>query len=46
MDASAHDWLEGRGAGLVLISMIGDATNPLLARFHPAGTTEDIVIVA
>jgi winged helix-turn helix protein len=40
MDASEHDWLEGRGEGLVLVSMIDDATNLLLARFYPAGTTE------
>jgi hypothetical protein len=40
MDASVHDWLEGRGEELVLISMIDDATNRTLARFYPAGTTE------
>jgi hypothetical protein len=40
MDASNHDWLEGRGDELVLISMIDDATNSTLARFYPAGTTE------
>jgi Helix-turn-helix domain len=40
MDASIHDWLEGRGETLVLISMIDDATNRILARFYPAGTTE------
>jgi hypothetical protein len=39
MDASIHDWLEGRGAELVLISMIDDATNRVVARFYPAGTT-------
>ena len=40
MDASVHDWLEGRGAELVLVSMIDDATSRVLARFYPAGTTE------
>ena len=40
MDASIHDWLEGRGEGIVLITMIDDATGRLLARFYPAGTAE------
>src|SRR4051794_24380243 len=40
MDASEHDWLEGRGQELVLISMIDDATSHVLARFYPSGTTE------
>lgn len=40
MDASTHDWLEGRGEELVLITMIDDATGRLLARFYPAGTLE------
>jgi len=40
MDASEHDWLEGRGEDVVLVSMIDDATNATLARFYPAGTTE------
>jgi hypothetical protein len=40
MDASEHDWLEGRGEDMVLISMIDDATNRTLARFYPSGTTE------
>jgi hypothetical protein len=40
MDASVHDWLEGRGEPMVLISMIDDATSYLLARFYPAGTVE------
>ena len=39
MDASEHDWLEGRGEEVVLIGMIDDATNRVLARFYPAGTT-------
>ena len=40
MDASIHDWLEGRGEEMVLISMIDDATSYTMARFYPAGTTE------
>ena len=40
MDASIHDWLEGRGEEVVLITMIDDATGRLLARFYPAGTVE------
>jgi hypothetical protein len=39
MDASTHDWLEGRGEDIVLISMIDDATSRVLSRFYPAGTT-------
>lgn len=40
MDASIHDWLEGRGASLVLITMIDDATSRLMARFYTEGSTE------
>jgi Helix-turn-helix domain len=40
IDASVHDWLEGRGEAGVLIGMIDDATGRVLARFYPAGTTE------
>jgi transposase len=40
IDASIHDWLEGRGETLVLISMIDDATSRVLARFYPRGTVE------
>jgi DNA-binding CsgD family transcriptional regulator len=40
MDASIHDWLEGRGEELVLITMIDDATGRLLAKFYPAGTVQ------
>lgn len=40
MDASIHDWLEGRGEEMVLISMIDDATSYTMARFYPSGTTE------
>jgi hypothetical protein len=39
MDTSIHDWLEGRGAPLVLTAMIDDATGQLLARFYPGETT-------
>src|SRR5262249_19696236 len=40
MDASLHDWLEGRGEALVLIAMIDDATSRQLARFYPSATVE------
>ncbi|MGL4553437.1 MAG: hypothetical protein ACRC33_19905, partial [Gemmataceae bacterium] len=40
MDASIHDWLEGRGPAVVLITMIDDATGRLTARFYLEGTTE------
>jgi hypothetical protein len=40
MDASIHDWLEGRGETIVLITMIDDATNRVSARFYPAGTVQ------
>jgi hypothetical protein len=40
MDASIHDWLEGRGASLVLLTMIDDATSRLMARFYAEGTAE------
>jgi transposase len=32
-DTSSHDWLEGRGERIYLISMIDDATSRLFARF-------------
>jgi hypothetical protein len=40
MDASIHDWLEGRGETLVLITMIDDATSQVVAKFYRAGTVE------
>jgi hypothetical protein len=40
MDASIHDWLEGRGEGLILIAMIDDATSRVLARFYREATVE------
>lgn len=40
MDASIHDWLEGRGETVVLISMIDDATSQVEARFFPGGTVQ------
>jgi hypothetical protein len=39
-DASIHDWLEGRGEDLVLITLIDDATSYLMARFYREGTVE------
>ena len=40
MDTSIHDWLEGRGEQIVLITMIDDATSRVLARFYPADNAE------
>ncbi len=40
MDASIHDWLEGRGETIILITMIDDATSRVLARFYPMGTVQ------
>jgi len=40
MDASIHDWLEGRGEDLVLLSMIDDATGRVMARFYRQGTVK------
>src|SRR5882724_1823678 len=37
MDASIHDWLEGRGETLVLITMIDDATGQIAAKFYHGG---------
>ena len=39
-DGSPYDWLEGRGPAMVLLVMIDDATSRVVARFHPAETTE------
>jgi hypothetical protein len=38
MDTSEHDWLEGRGPKMALITMIDDATSWKLSRFAPADT--------
>jgi hypothetical protein len=40
-DTSEHDWLEGRGPQLYLISMIDDATGELTARFALHDSTEE-----
>ena len=40
-DTSAHDWLEGRGEKLYLISRIDDATSRLTARFVRHDSTEE-----
>lgn len=40
-DTSDHDWLEGRGPKLYLISMIDDATSRMLARFVEHDSTEE-----
>jgi hypothetical protein len=38
-DTSEHDWLEGRGEGLLLIQMIDDATSRRFARFVRSDST-------
>jgi hypothetical protein len=40
-DTSEHDWLEGRGERLYLISMIDDATSELVAQFVRSDSTEE-----
>jgi len=40
-DTSEHDWLEGRGPKLYLISMIDDATSRMLARFVESDSTAE-----
>jgi transposase len=40
-DTSEHDWLEGRGPKLYLISMIDDATSELTARFVAHDSTQE-----
>jgi hypothetical protein len=39
VDASPHDWLEGRGPLLTLVGAIDDATNHCWVRFSEAETT-------
>jgi len=34
MDGSHHDWLEGRGAKLVLMGYVDDAKNVFFGRFY------------
>jgi DNA-binding Lrp family transcriptional regulator len=40
-DTSNHDWLEGRGEPIYLISMIDDATSRLFARFVRHDSSEE-----
>jgi hypothetical protein len=39
IDASPHDWLEGRGPWLTLVGSIDDATGHVWGRFEEAETT-------
>jgi hypothetical protein len=39
-DGSEHDWLEGRGPRMTLITFIDDATSQVVGRLHPAETTD------
>jgi transposase len=41
MDASPHDWFEGRGPRCVLLDIIDDATSRRMLRFLAADTAED-----
>lgn len=40
MDAAIHDWTEGRGESMVLVTMIDDASNRVGAGFYPGETVE------
>ena len=40
MDTSLHDWTEGRGEAMVLVTLIDDATNWIEAGFYPGETVE------
>lgn len=44
-DTSDHDWLEGRGERLYLITMIDDATSRVFARFVRSDSTESNLAV-
>jgi transposase len=44
-DTSDHDWLEGRGERIYLISMIDDATSRLYARFVTSDSTAENMAV-
>jgi transposase len=44
-DTSEHDWLEGRGEKIYLITMIDDATSRLFARFVRHDSTEENMAV-
>jgi transposase len=39
VDTSIHDWFEGRGPQVVLISLIDDATSRVFRRFYPTDST-------
>jgi hypothetical protein len=43
IDGSHHDWLEGRGERCVLIAMIDDSTNEVIARFYPSESAESLM---
>jgi Helix-turn-helix domain len=40
MDTSIHDWTEGRGEPMVLVTMIDDATSRVLSAFYPGEIVE------
>jgi len=41
MDASLHNWTEGRGEAMLLMTMIDDATSWIEARFYDGETVEN-----
>lgn len=45
IDASPHDWLEGRGPLLTLVGVIDDATNQAWVRFAEAETTRAYLLL-
>ena len=44
-DTSEHDWTEGRGEKMYLVSMIDDATSRVFARFVPHDSMEENIAV-
>ena len=45
-DTSDHDWLEGRGKRIYLITMIDDATSRLYGRFVRSDSTQENMLTA
>ncbi|MEW4568526.1 hypothetical protein AB1L88_11745 [Tautonia sp. JC769] len=43
LDASIHEWTEGRGEAMALSAMIDDATGRVLARFAPAEIPDHVL---
>ncbi len=45
IDASLHDWLEGRGPRMTLLGVIDDATGKVAARFHEVEDTRGYMLL-